>query len=263
MTDPRRLGRIVAGQVAYQLRLYARGPRAVLSAVLTPLALLVLLAAIGDSRGEPGYHGRLTAAMTTMGLASVCYTTLAAALVAGRDAGVLKRLRATPLPLWAHLTGRVAATLAVAVAQAGLVVVVGVAAYGARIDLGGLAPALAGLVLGGIAISLVGLAVAQLIPRGDAAATLLSTTLLPVVLVSGVFFPASELPGWVAAVAGWLPLSHVGTLLGAGFGGAWSGADVAWLGGWAVAGLAFTLLRFRAEPAPVRARRWARPRAAV
>jgi ABC-2 type transport system permease protein len=251
--EPRHL-RMVAGQARYQLRLYVRSSRAVLSAMLTPLAVLVLLAAISDRREEPGYAGWLTAGMATLGVVSVGYTTLAASLVASRDAGVLKRLRATPLPLWAHLAGRVAATLLVAVAQATLVVGVGVGVYGAGVDPAGLAVALAGLLLGAVAICLVGLAVAQFVGRGDAAATLLSTTLLPVVLISGIFFPASELPGWVTRVGGWLPVSHLARLLGAMFGGAWGAADLAWLAGWGVLALALALLRFRTEPMPARRR---------
>jgi ABC-2 type transport system permease protein len=254
MAEPRHLWMVAAGQARYQLRLYARSSRAVLSAVLTPLAVMVLLAAISDRREEPGYAGWLAAGMATLGVVSVCYTTLAASLVASRDAGVLKRLRATPLPLWAHLGGRVAAALLVAVAQTALVVGVRVGVYGARVDAAGLGAALAGLLLGAVAICLVGLAVAQLIGRGDAAATLLSTTLLPVVLISGIFFPASELPGWVARLSNWLPVSHLATLLGAMFGGAWTAADLAWLAGWGALALAFALLRFRTEPMPARRR---------
>jgi ABC-2 type transport system permease protein len=256
----RRQLRMAAGQAGYQLRLYTRSSRAVLSAVLTPLAVMVLLATISDRREEPGYAGWLTAGMVALGVVSVGYTTLAASLIASRDAGVLKRLRATPLPLWAHLSGRVAATVLVAVAQAALLVGVGVGVYGAGVDPAGLGATLAGLLLGAVVICLVGLAVAQLIGRGDAAATLLSTTLLPVLLISGIFFPVSELPGWVARVGDWLPVSHLVRLLGAMFGGAWAAADLAWLAGWGVLALAFALLRFRTEPMP--ARRWARARSA-
>src|SRR3954462_14072211 len=106
---------------AYQLRGYLRAPRTLVASAGTPLALMVLLAAISDHAGEPGYHWRLVASMITLGVASTCYTTLAAALVASRDAGVLKRLRATPLPLWQHVAGRVAATAGVAVGQSVLV----------------------------------------------------------------------------------------------------------------------------------------------
>jgi ABC-2 type transport system permease protein len=236
----------LAGQTAYQLRLFLRSPRALVAAALTPLVLMALLAAISDHRDEPGYMGRLAASMATLGLASMCYTTLAASVVASRDAGVLKRLFATPLPLWVHLTGRVLATVAVTIAQVLVVFLVAVLAYGAPLPTHWNTPV--GLVVGAVAVCAIGLAVAQVVPRGDAAATLLSTTLLPVVLVSGVFFPTSELPGWVGRVAEASPLTHVGALLAGSSG--W--AHYAWLAAWTLAALAFTRWRFRVEPSPVR-----------
>ncbi|GGM56270.1 ABC transporter permease [Dactylosporangium sucinum] len=226
----------------YQMRLYLRGPRALVASAATPPLLMVMLAAISDHRAEPGYHEGLVAAMATLGIASTCYTTFAASLVASRDAGVLKRLRATPLPLWQHIAGRVAATTVVALAQTLLLAVAGLVLYGAWVS------GLAWAVAGAVTVSLIGVAVAQVVPRGDAAATLLSTTLLPVVLISGVFFPASELPGWVGAVSEASPLTHAGALL-VGF----SWRDLAWLLAWSTAALAFALWRFRVEPAPPRA----------
>ncbi len=246
----RRYAVMLAAQTAYQLRLYARSPRVVLYGALSPILLLVLLTAISDHRGEVGYVGRLTAGMVNLGLLGTCFTTLAASLVASRDAGVLKRLRATPLPTWAHLTGRVLATLVVALLQIAALIGLAVGVYGAERP--GPAAAL-GIVLGGVTMSLVGLAVAQFIPRGDAAATLLSGVLLPVVLISGIFFPATDLPGWVATAADLLPVSHVGAVLEAGFGGAGpDAADLAWVAGWAVLGIAVALRWFRVEPAAPR-----------
>ncbi|MET7395397.1 ABC transporter permease [Dactylosporangium sp. NPDC005572] len=226
----------------YQIRLYLRSPRALVASAVTPPLLMVMLAAISDHRAEPGYHARLVAAMATLGIASTCYTTFAASLVASRDAGVLKRLRATPLPLWQHIAGRVAATTVVALAQTLLLAVLGWLLYRDW------PPMLPSAVFGAVTVSLIGVAVAQVVPRGDAAATLLSTTLLPVVLVSGVFFPASELPGWVGVVSEASPLTHVGALLNA-----FSWVDLAWLLGWSCAALAFALWRFRVEPEPPRA----------
>ena len=242
----------------YQLRLFVRSPRAPVASVATPLVLLALLAAITDHAEEPGYHAGLTASMVTLGIASTCYTTLAASLIASRDAGVLKRLRATPLPVWRHVTGRVLATVVVAVAQALLVTAVALAAFGARARPADVGWSAAGLLLGPVTVGLIGVAIAQVVPRGDAAATLLSTTLLPVVLVSGVFFPVGRLPGWAAAIAEASPLTHLATLLGASPAG-WT--DAAWLLGWAAAALLFTLWRFRFEPAPARERRLTRPAA--
>ncbi len=234
--------------IRYQLRLYLRSPRALISAMATPLVLMVLLAAISDHRTEAGYAGNLAAAMATLGLSSLCYTTLAASIVASRDAGVLKRLLATPLPIWSHLAGRIIATVALTVVQAAVTFLLGVLAYRASISVGW--PLVAGLLLGAVTMCALGLAVAQAIPRGDAAATLLSTTMLPVVLISGVFFPVSELPGWVGELSEASPLTHIGALLS----GSTGLTHVAWLLGWTTAGLLAARWRFRVEPAPARLR---------
>lgn len=250
-------------QARYQLLSYLRTPRALLSGMLTPVVLMVLLAAISDSRHEAGYAGRLTAAMVTLGLVSIGFTTLAGGIAAARDRGTLKRLRATPLPLWLYLAGQVLATVVVIVVQSAGLVALGVLVYDAELDPGALPVAVGGLLLGAVSISLCGLAVAQLIPRSDAAAPLLSAVLLPVTLISGIFFPVAALPEWVAWLGDSLPLAHLGALLSAGFadgawapGISWHPADFGWLAGWAVLGFAYTRWRFRSEPAtPGRARR--------
>ena len=76
-----RLGPVFAGQVRYQLLLLVRSPRALWAA------------------------GRVV-----LGVTLTAYLTHAAGLVAAREAGVLKRWRATPLPRWCYLAGRLCAT---------------------------------------------------------------------------------------------------------------------------------------------------------
>jgi ABC-2 type transport system permease protein len=236
-------------QFVYQLRLYIRSPRAVIAALAMPLILLVLLAAITEHGAEPGYHETLAGSMATLGLSSMCFTTLAASLVASRDAGVLKRLRATPLPIWHHLAGRVLATVVLAVGQALVLFVIASLAYGAAFPVRW--TVWAGLLLGSVAICAVGLAVAQIVPRGDAAATVLTTISLPIVLISGLFFRVDELPGWIDPVADASPLTHVVALLT----GSSHWHHAAWLVGWAAAGLAYARWRFRFEPPPPLLRR--------
>ncbi|WP_433061840.1 ABC transporter permease [Dactylosporangium sp. CS-033363] len=235
----------------YQMRVFVRAPRTLIASAGTPVVLMVLLAAISDHVDEPGYHWRLVASMITLGVASTCYTTLAASLVASRDSGVLKRLRATPLPLWQHVGGRVAATVAIAIVQSALLAAVGFALYSATPD--AYLRTIAGVVLGSLTIGLIGVAVTQFVPRGDAAATLLSTTLLPVVLLSGVFFPVGELPGWAAALAEASPLTHLNRLVGAAPAStteAWIAAGVLCM--WAAVALTCALWRFRVEPMPAK-----------
>lgn len=246
---------MLAAQLGNQLRLTVRSPRAVISAAAMPIVLLVLLSALAAADGEADAIQRHTPAMITLGVLGVCFTNVVAGLVASRDAGVLKRLLATPLPVAVHLAGRVLAATLATCALTVLLCAVAVLAYGARLELDGLLAALLGLLAGAVAIGLVGLAVAQTIPHSNAATGVQFLIMMPVVLISGVFFPVSNLPGWVGTLAEVLPVSHLGALVGAAFGGAWQAADLLWLVAWGAAGLAFTAWRYRPEPIDRRRRR--------
>jgi ABC-2 type transport system permease protein len=104
--------------------------------------------------------------MATLGISSTCYTTLAASVVASRDAGVLRRLLATPLPIWAHLGGHVIATVAVTLVQTAVLAAVA-AVKGAPLCAPGMvsATAIAGLLVGAVAVCAIGIAAAHLVSR--------------------------------------------------------------------------------------------------
>ena len=62
--------------------------------------------------------------------------------------------------------------------------------------------------LTGITFSAMGLIICALAPSYDFFMYYFTLFITPMLLVSGVFFPADQLPSVVHAVAGWLPLSH-------------------------------------------------------
>jgi hypothetical protein len=70
--------------LSYHARVLLRTPRATFGGVLLPLLLLAL-------RGAGSVPG-----LVVLGVASTAYVTHASGLVAAREAGVLKRWRATP-----------------------------------------------------------------------------------------------------------------------------------------------------------------------
>ena len=116
--------RIVSSQLAYHARLLLRTPRAAFGGVALPVLLLALR--------EPDAGPPAVAALAVLGLVSTAYVTHAIGLVTAREAGVLKRWRATPLaPTW-FFTARLAATVVLAVAGAAATVVAGALMYGVR-----------------------------------------------------------------------------------------------------------------------------------
>lgn len=62
--------------------------------------------------------------------------------------------------------------------------------------------------LTGLAFGAMGLIVCALAPSYDFFMYYFTLFITPMMLVSGVFFPAEQLPGLVQGVANWLPLSH-------------------------------------------------------
>jgi ABC-2 type transport system permease protein len=197
---------MLTSQLAYQTRLLLRTPRAAFGGVLLPLMLLALR------------QGRSVGAITVLGLASTAYVTHATGLVAAREAGVLKRWRATPLPPACLLGARLAVTVALAVAGGALTVLAGALFYGA--DPG----VLAVLPLGAVAWASLGTAVSGLVPSVEAAWPVIAVTYVPAVLLSG-------------RVAEYLPAAPLAD-------GALSARDVAVLAAWTALGAALSLRRF-------------------
>lgn len=244
-------GHVFMGQVAYQLRLLARTPRAAFSAFLLPVLLLVAFHLLRSYSGssDPALVGGLTA----FGVIMTGYATHAGAVVAARERGVLKRLRGSPLPPWAYFAGSILATTALCLLSAAVTLLVA-RLLGMQVRLAE-GPALLAVVLfGAISWAALGTAVAAFIPDAGSAGPLLSATYLPVVFVSGVFVPIAAEPGWLATMARWLPaepfIHALSTTLQAGGSGvaAPPAGDLLNCTLWAVVGLYVALRHFRWEP---------------
>ena len=256
------LGRLLAGQFTYQLRLLLRTPRAVMAGVALPVLLLLLRCSGGDQASKPAG----LAGLVVLGVVTTAYVTHAAGLVAAREAGVLRRWRGTPLPAWCYFAGRIAATVAAAVASGALTVLVAVTMLGVRVGPGAAVSLLLTLVAGALVWSAVGTAVTALIPTADSALPLLTVTYLPVLFLSGVLFSSgSGAPSWLETLMRYLPARPLVDLAGRALGVAQGGPppvpvhDLAVLAAWAVAGLLASLRLFRWDPTPPRTGSRVRP----
>jgi ABC-2 type transport system permease protein len=240
------VARLLAAQVGYQARLLASG-RAVTLGVIFPVILLIA----SHSRGT-----HITAAdvaqYAVFGLSLTAWNTYGVRLVAAREAGVLKRWRATPLPRWCYFLGRVLATVVVATLAAAATVAVGVLLYHTHLSVDGALWALAVFVLGSFAWAATATAVTAAVPTVEAAAPTMMLIYFPVVIASGALGSISE-PHWLSTLVSYLPaepLVHAaGTALGYSAGHTWlPGRDVIVLAAWAIAGIAVSIVTFRWEP---------------
>jgi ABC-type multidrug transport system permease subunit len=248
MSPPRRVGHrsalaLIGGQVSYALLGLRRDPLAVFFAVVFPAILLVLFPAVF---GDDPIHGLamaqyLFAGMIAYTAAVAGYVDMPEGVAGARSAGVLKRLRSTPLPFRWYVAGRVCTALLVALLAAAVLAIAGFSLLGVRMEPGRIPAALLAIVLGSLCFSAAGLAVASLLPRAGSLVAVTLGTLLPLCFVSEIFVVGEQpLPRGLTAVADVFPVRHLLQALlaatrpdGTGAGFAWS--HLAVLAGWTVA----------------------------
>jgi ABC-type multidrug transport system permease subunit len=160
-------------------------------------------------------------------------------------------MRATPLPTWALLSGRILGALVVGLLTLAAIVVLAAVMYRPSVPPGWPALILT-FVVATVCFAVVGLAVATLVRSAQAGVGVALGTLLPLSFISDIFVFGVAFPGWLDAIAWFFPLRHASramtdaTLPGS---GAW---DLSWqhLGvmlAWTVAGAVVIALRFRWE----------------
>jgi len=241
-------GRLLVAQVGYQLRLLLRTPRALGAGVAVPALLLVLSNPKGGDL--PASH---LAGLAVLGVTVTAWVTHGIGLVAAREAGVLKRWRAAPLPPWCWFAGRISATVLVATLAAGVTVGIGVARYGTRLDAGTAVGLLVAVGLGALAWATPATALSGVIPSVEGASPILTLTYLPVILLSGVFGSPIGQPHWLTTLASYLPAQPMidaatSALEHPAGPPVLPGHDLVVIAGWAVAGLVASLVLFRWEP---------------
>ena len=231
-------------QFRFERRVFWRNPSAAFFNFALPLLFLVLIAsAFGSDEDEldilvPGIAG--------MSVLATTFTALAFSLTVLRDNGILKRIRGTPIPAWAYLTGLLGSAVLNAFLQVVLIVLIGHLVYGVAWPED---PALLGVftVLGVACFASLGVAFSHAIPNEDAAPAYTNAIFLPLIFISGVFYSENDLPAVLRAIADALPLKHLIDGLSQAIvgGGGDAGTAAAVVGAWALAGVLLAVRFFR------------------
>jgi ABC-2 type transport system permease protein len=165
-----------------------------------------------------------------------------------RQDGILKRVRATPLPAWAYFLGLLAHCILVSFVDVALVVAVG-RLFGVPLPTHWAAISVT-LVLGAASFCALGVAVASLIRNSEAAPAVVQLVLFPLVFISGSYLPIHS--SVLNRVAGALPVRPFNQALIGPFaqhtGFDWK--DLSVLLAWGVVGAAVAIRRFRWDPKP-------------
>jgi ABC-2 type transport system permease protein len=204
---------IAARQVRYEQLLFWRNPAGAFFAIILPIIFLVIFGIIfGNSStvvngARMTYNDFFVPALVAYGILGACFTNLAMVLSIRRDNGLLKRLRGTPMPAWAFIAGLVGSAVLIAVVLTAFTTLFGVLVYHVTPPQH-IAAVILALVVGAIVFCAMGVAITVFIPNADAAPALVNAVILPLVFISGTFFPIDQ-SLVVAKVAEYFPVRHL------------------------------------------------------
>ncbi len=205
---------MLATQVGSEVIRYRRVPEYFIGVVILPIILFAMFGLPNAGDVLPG--GTTVVAMLFVsfccyGVVSQALFSFGAELATERQKGWLRRLRATPMPMWGYFVGKVALSLVFTLVTVGGAALLAATAGRADFDLGRLAATCGVLLLGTVAFSPMGSAIAYW-ARPKAVATIVNLVFLPLSFLSGFFFPIRELPEILQEIAPWLPTYHFGQL---------------------------------------------------
>jgi ABC-2 type transport system permease protein len=193
-------------QYRLERRLFWRNPSAAFFNFLLPLLFLALFGVILHSNQKdlnvivPGIAG--------MSVMSTTFAALAYNMTFLREQGVLKRIRGTPMPSLSYLLGIAGNAITNTAVQIIIITVAGRLFFHT-----GWPKDWAELILfvaaGVICFASLGVAFSHAIPNFESTSAYVNAVFLPVILISGVFYDAQHVPGFIKGIAQALPLVHL------------------------------------------------------
>ncbi len=218
------LPRMVAAQLAMELRLTARRGENLLATLVLPVVLLAFFAAVpvlpGAGAGAAGDVTSLLPAVLAIAVVAAGLVNLGIATAFERGYGVLKRLGGSPLPRGGLVVAKIGAVLVVEAVQVALLVGVATLGLGWAPAAGASVPlAVAALGLGTFTFAALGLLLAGTL-RPEATLALANGLFVVGILLGGMLVPAAQLPGVIGDLAALTPTAALADLLRIGLGAA-------------------------------------------
>ncbi len=189
--------------------LFWRNREAAFFTFFLPVIFFLIFGAIYGSDTIDGVHGAsfLEAGMIGYGVASTAFAGLAITMVIRRESGVLKRIRATPLPPWTYLVAVLVSTFVIFLVEAVILIVLGRLLFHVALPPRALS-LLGALVIGAGSFAALGLGLTGLVRSAEGSSAVVNFVYLPMAIISGTFFSPSKYPGFLKAIADVLPLTY-------------------------------------------------------
>jgi ABC-2 type transport system permease protein len=249
---------LVLHQARYDLLGFLRNRQARFFTLLLPLIFLVIFVSVFGNHTVRASGVKASTyyvpGISALAVIAASFVNLVISISAQREAGVLKRRRATPVPAWVLIAGRTLTSMGVSLTVMTVLVLVGRFAYGVHLP----TSTIPGIAITGLAGSatfcVLGYALSTAVESADAAQPMVQAIILPLYFISGVFIPNVNVPGWLRHVAEVFPVQHLADGLHHAYDPAVHGIGIRWsdlavLSVWALVGLAVALRRFSWLPA--------------
>jgi ABC-2 type transport system permease protein len=244
--------RLFRHQVKWEQRVFWRSRESAVFVFLFPILLFTLLTAVynGHIYGHPASWA-LLAGMIAYGAANTAFAGLAITLVSRREVGILKRIRATPLPPAVYLTAVLCSITFVFAIQVASLFVLGRVLKSTPWP-SHLVSLVLTLALGAAAFAALGLAITGFIRSLEGSSAVLNVIVLPMAFLTGSFGPTRHYPKVLRAIGDVLPLKPLLDLIN----GIYLHGQQLWdkptavavLAGWGLFGMAVALRTFRWVP---------------
>jgi ABC-2 type transport system permease protein len=137
---------------------------------------------------------------------------IAGTMVTYKEKGVLRRLRATPLPMRSFMGSNVTVRVVTALIQTAIVLAVGMLLFHVTVNGSLLLVAVVAVVGAGCFVSL-GFAIAAVSKNQEVAQALMNVVQTPMMFLSGIFFPMANAPAWIQPIVKVLPLTYLANAL--------------------------------------------------
>jgi ABC-2 type transport system permease protein len=247
--------RLFLHQLRGEQRLYWRSHELAFFTFLFPVLIFILLGSVYGDDVIKSEHVKgsayLLAGVLGYGIASTAFAGLAIILVLRREGGILKRLRATPLPAPTYLAGVIASAVIVYAIEAAALIVLAKVMFDVPFPDQWLSLVLA-LLLGTLSFAALGIALTGFIRSDDGASAVVNAIYLPASFLSGSFWTPHAYPRFLEVIADILPLTYFIRLMrdvvlrGDTIWSSWESAVV--VAAWGLGGLVLAIRGFRWEP---------------
>jgi ABC-2 type transport system permease protein len=254
MSDLRR----AAAQLTADIKIFRRNPAALFFTAILPVIFLCMFVGIFGNERLKEYDNIRASTLQVpafIGLAVVGsgFVALAMGFTRMRETGMLKRVRATPVPSWIVFAGRIGTSIVTAVFVTALLTAIGALLFGVTVPTHTLPGLLAALALGAAAFCALGIAYTRVIPSEEAGPAMTNAVVLPLYFISGVFVPFRQLPDALQHVAELLPVQPFVDALRIAFdphtaGAGLAGSDLLKLAIWTAIGLVAAVKLFEWTP---------------